>query len=71
MVGGQVNPIKKIIIDNNNDNNNDNDNNYYYCVRGTQPLISVGVLCIIECPVQLIKEVFLRLHLCRHTFASL
>ena len=36
-------------------------------VRGTrtQPLISVG------CSVQLIREFFLRLHLCRHTFASL
>ena len=31
----------------------------------------VGVLCIIGCPVQLIREVFPRLQLCRHTFASL
>ena len=39
----------------------------YFCVRGTrtQPLISVG------CSVQLIREGFLRLHLCQHTFASL
>ena len=32
----------------------------------------LGVLCIIGCPVQLIREVFLRLHFRRrHTFASL
>ena len=31
----------------------------------------LGVLCIIRCPVQLIREVSSRLHLCRHTFASL
>ena len=32
----------------------------------------LGVLCIIGCPVQLIREVFLRLHFCRrHTFASI
>ena len=38
-----------------------------YCFRGTrtQPLISV------KYPVQLIGENFLRLHLCRHRFASL
>ena len=44
------------------------------CVRGTrtQPPICVGVLCIIGCRVQLIREVFLRLHFHhRHTFASL
>ena len=29
------------------------------------------VLCIIGCPVQLIRHVFSRLHLCRNTFASL
>ena len=28
----------------------------------------LDVLCIIGCPVQLIREVFSRLHLCRHTF---
>ena len=28
----------------------------------------LGVLCIIGCPVQMIEEVFLSLHLCRHTF---
>ena len=47
----------------------------HFCVRGTrtQPLICVGVLYIIGCPVQLIREVFLRLHFRRrrHTFASL
>ena len=38
------------------------------CVRG----VVLGVLCIIGCPVQLIREVFLRLHFRRrHTFASL
>ena len=31
----------------------------------------VGVLCIIGCPVHLIREVYSRLHLCRHTFFSL
>ena len=38
-----------------------------FCVRGTrtQPLICVGVLCIIGCPVQFIREVFSRLHLHR------
>ena len=35
-----------------------------YCVRGTrkQLLIVLGVFCIIGCPVQLIREVFSRLH---------
>ena len=31
----------------------------------------LGVLCIIGCPVPLIREAFSRLHLRRHTFASL
>ena len=42
----------------------------YICVRGTRFVL--GVLYIIGCPVQLIREVFLRLHFRRrHTFASL
>ena len=41
-----------------------------FCVRGTR--IALGILCIIGCPVQLIREVFWRLHFRgRHTFASL
>ena len=39
--------------------------------RDRNPLFVLGVLCIIGCPVQLLREVFSRLHLCRHTFASL
>ena len=40
---------------------------YYHRVRGTrtQPLVCVGY------SVQIIREAFSRLHLCRHTFASL
>ena len=44
-----------------------------YCVRGTrtQPLISVGcsVHYWVSCAIN--NRAFLRLHLCRHTFASL
>ena len=42
-------------------------------VRECNPWFVLGVLCIIGCPVQLIREVFLRLHFRgrRHTFASL
>ena len=46
----------------------------YNCVRGTrtQPLICVGVMCIIGCPVQFIREVFSRLHVRRrHTLGNL
>ena len=43
-----------------------------YCVWGTrtQPLISVELLCIIGCPLQLISEVFWD-YICVDTFASL
>ena len=42
-------------------------------VRERNPSFVLGVLCLIGCPVQLIREVFLRLHFRRrrHTFASL
>ena len=40
-------------------------------VQEHKPQFVLGVLCIVGCPVQLIREVFSRLHLCRHTFASL
>ena len=40
-------------------------------VRERNPFSVLGVLCIIQDPVQLISEVFLRFHLFRPTFASL
>ena len=39
-------------------------------VRERNPQFFLGVLCIIWCPVQLIREVILRLHFRRHSFAS-
>ena len=44
---------------------------YLIALRERNPLFVLGVLCIIGYPVQLIKDFFSRLHLCRHTFSSL
>ena len=44
---------------------------FKYRVVACEVRVELGLLCIIGCPVQLIREVFSRLHLCRHTFASL
>ena len=50
-----------------------NHSKYYYCVRGTrtQPLIFVGCSVHYWVSCEINKGVFLRLHLCRNTFASL
>ena len=40
-------------------------------VRERNPKFLLEVLCIIGCRVQLTSEVFWRLHLCRHIFATL
>ena len=44
---------------------------FKYRVVACEVRVELGLLFIIGCPVQLIREVFSRLHLCRHTFASL
>ena len=44
---------------------------FKYRVVACEVRVELGLLCIIGCPVQLIREVFSRLHLCRHTFALL